>query len=565
MATGDIMLTMALAYADRGWRVFPLRRGTKKPFGEIYPDDAPDEAERKRRSGNVWPDVRPRGQGGVHRATTDAALVRDWWWRWPGSDIGLATGPDSGVWVLDADLDAAKGKDGFATLADYAAQGLGLPPTVQQITPSGGRHWLFRWPSGQEVANSSEKRLGNGLDVRGLGGYIVLPPSRHPTGKCYAWDPGAGLDQVAIADAPAWLLAKLAPDAEEAAETRAAAPRAYDPGLLTPYARRALDEECARVAAAMPGNQNTTLNEAAFSLGTLVGAGAIPEGYAHQHLLVAATAMAAHYDPKRGRWKPDQLERVVRDGIRAGAAHPRTLPEPRSRQPDRRDGPRPPHRQEVDQRPRQASGAVQIWARGVPLSSPACPNAVRVYVEAMGLAPDQAPPTLRGAWLDYWHKDDAGKTQVIGCHPCLIAAGGGGRVEGVALTYLNGDGTGRAVVIDPVTGEILPARRPVGIARGVSIRLAALSGERLIIAAPLDAGLMALAAGSQPVWAVGTLEAAASVMVPTGMDITLALWRLTRPRMGRDGLIAQAVAHLHRTSRREVRVALLDPPKGWRP
>lgn len=556
----DIMLMVALGYAERGWRVFPLRPRSKRPYGEIYPDDAPDEVARKTAGGACWPDVRPRGQGGVHRATTDAAQLRAWWARWPDSDIGLATGPESGVWVLDADINAAKGKDGFATLRDYADQGLDLPVTVTQTTPSQGRHWLFRWPDGGDVANSSQKRLGNGLDVRGRGGYIVLPPSRHPDHAArYAWDNGTSPDQVAIAVSPPWLLERLNPTGEAAAMTREAAPRAYDSGAISAYARKALDDECARVAAAGVGAQNTTLNEAAFCIGTLVGGGAIPEAYAVRHLTVAAHAMAASYDSKRGRWKPDQLDRVIRDAIRAGAAHPRHLPEPPA---PRHHGTTPaggsPRRSGL------ADVAVQIWAKAVPVADPQCPNAVRTYVRSLGLDPDLAPPTLRGGHVDYRHTGASGPV-LLGCHPCLIAAAGTGRVEGVALTYLAPDGRGRAVIIDPATGEILPARRPFGIVRGQAMRLAPLTGDRLVVAAPLECALTVLAAGDQPVWAVGTLEAAGSVAAPTDKAITLCIWQMARPRAERQAMIRRAADHLGRLTRRPVMVAEIPPPKGFRP
>lgn len=115
-----------------------------------------------------------------------------------GGGRGLATGAKSGVFVLDVDM--KNGKDGLATLAKLGP----LPPTYTVATPSGGKHFYFSHP-GWRVKNSGGalgKDLGGGLDIRGDGGYVVMPGSPHRNGGTYAVE----LD-VPIAPAPAWLLA----------------------------------------------------------------------------------------------------------------------------------------------------------------------------------------------------------------------------------------------------------------------------------------------------------------------------------------------------------------------
>jgi hypothetical protein len=106
--------------------------------------------------------------------------VAAWWEIYPDANIGLATGPKSGVWVLDVD-----GPEGEATLAQYVADNTDLPNCPQQITGK-GRHLFFAWPEGQHIGNSS-RRLGPGLDVRGDGGYVLVAPSIHPNGSEYRW------------------------------------------------------------------------------------------------------------------------------------------------------------------------------------------------------------------------------------------------------------------------------------------------------------------------------------------------------------------------------------------
>jgi putative DNA primase/helicase len=103
--------------------------------------------------------------------------------------------------VLDID---AKSNGGQALAALEAEHGP-LPATATALTGGGGRHLLFTHP-GVEVRNSAS-RLGPGLDVRGDGGYIVAPPSRHASGLCYAWQRGNAASDLALAELPDWLLA----------------------------------------------------------------------------------------------------------------------------------------------------------------------------------------------------------------------------------------------------------------------------------------------------------------------------------------------------------------------
>ena len=78
-----------------------------------------------------------------------------------------------------------------------------LPETVTGLTGGGGLHLLFRLPDGFGKLKGS---IGEGIDIKGPGGYIVAPPSIHPSGKAYAWDAGNHPTEVGIADPPGWLV-----------------------------------------------------------------------------------------------------------------------------------------------------------------------------------------------------------------------------------------------------------------------------------------------------------------------------------------------------------------------
>lgn len=136
---------------------------------------------------------------GVKNATRSAGTIEGWLARGP-INLGIETGAASGVIALDVD----PRHDGDEALAALERRHGPLPETWRLLTGGGGEHILFRHP-GSRVANSAG-RLGPGLDLRGDGGYIVAPPSRHISGRDYAISVDHHPDDVALADMPAWLL-----------------------------------------------------------------------------------------------------------------------------------------------------------------------------------------------------------------------------------------------------------------------------------------------------------------------------------------------------------------------
>lgn len=140
----------------------------------------------------------PMTQNGLKDASSDPATVeRLFRGSRSSANIGLATGPASGAWVLD--VEAA----GLGGLDQWQRQHGTLPTTVSSITGGGGRHLFFRW-NGTEVRNRA-KIGGKPIDCRGAGGYVVVPPSNHKSGRRYRWEHSP--DETPIVEAPAWLLA----------------------------------------------------------------------------------------------------------------------------------------------------------------------------------------------------------------------------------------------------------------------------------------------------------------------------------------------------------------------
>ena len=125
----------ALAWAARGFRVFPILPGNKVP-----PKDMQWKVE----------------------ATTDAEKIRAWWaFR---ADYNYAVAGGDGLMIVDVDAN----KNGYASLID-----IDIPDTLTVKTPGGGLHLYLKSP---DVATSVE-RIAPGIDIRAVGGYVVGPGS----------------------------------------------------------------------------------------------------------------------------------------------------------------------------------------------------------------------------------------------------------------------------------------------------------------------------------------------------------------------------------------------------
>jgi hypothetical protein len=279
----------ALSYAQRGWSVFPCHT-------------VGDQGCSCRRTDCGSPGKHPRIAGGLNAASADPEAISRWWSRWPSANVAVCTGAVSGLVVVDIDPDHG-GVDTLRKLVDSHGP---LTPGPLVRTGSGGWHAYFRHP-GDAVRNSAGTRLGAGVDVRGDGGYVIAPPSRHASGRHYTWD--------VTGEPPAldgWLLHRLlAPQHIERAQLTE--PIRLD-AAVSAWARSALDDEATRVRAAPSGSRNHTLNRAAFCLGQIVGAGVLDPALVERTLTASALAVGL-----------SERESVltIRSGLRAGTDHPR--------------------------------------------------------------------------------------------------------------------------------------------------------------------------------------------------------------------------------------------------
>src|SRR5215813_13125280 len=181
----NLLRAAALAYAARGWPVFPCHGMQDERCTCGKPDCA-------------HPGKHPLTRHGFQDATTDPRQIYQWWTDHPDANVAIATGACSGLIVLD--LDQRRGGD--VTLGDLEAQYGKLPETAVSFT-GGGTHYFFRHLG--EPIRSGTSVLGPGLDIKADGGYIIAPPSRHASGREYEWEVSSRPDHVPIAALPAWI------------------------------------------------------------------------------------------------------------------------------------------------------------------------------------------------------------------------------------------------------------------------------------------------------------------------------------------------------------------------
>jgi Bifunctional DNA primase/polymerase, N-terminal len=274
-------LDAAMHYAARGWPVFPCV--------------AKEGPARKR-------PLTPRG---FHDASIETAVINAWWRRNPDALIGMPTGRKSGLWVLDIDVKQPEA-NGFDSLDDLGHSI--LPETPMVHTASGGLHVYF--DARERELRCSAGLLGPGLDIRGDGGYVILPSP----GSGYRWDPQWNFGTILLAPAPDWIWPPKI--------SRPASAEPIQPVTgLSPYGAAAIEAACNAIFRAPPGKQERTLNAECFSIGTLAGARAVPENIALSALLRAGNAMPDHEASRP--WRPEEIDLKVRRAFYAGMRQPR--------------------------------------------------------------------------------------------------------------------------------------------------------------------------------------------------------------------------------------------------
>ena len=281
----DQLRDAALLYASRGWHVFPLIPGTKKPACPGHPAARCDRSDPWCRRGH---------KGWEDRATTsDARILRAWSSRPYG--IGLACGPSS-LLVVDSDQPKPDGQDGAGastsgedTLAELQRRHGRLSATYTVATPSGGLHRYYVRPDGLQLGNTAGQ-LGPLVDWLA---QLLTTPQRP-------------------VNAAQWAAGR--------SPTHGPAPTPM--GLAGPPARyviAAVNNESARVRAALPGTRNPTLFTAAVALGQLVGGQVLDEHTARDRL---REACAQHV--LDGAFTAVEADATITSGLTRGAAEPRT-------------------------------------------------------------------------------------------------------------------------------------------------------------------------------------------------------------------------------------------------
>jgi hypothetical protein len=278
--SANLLVRAARFYVSLGWPVLPLHTwtGTACSCGRR---DCPS------------PGKHPRTAHGLKDATVEPEKIDAAWARWPDANLGLVTGVAFDV----VDIDGPAGLDEL----NRVRAGRATPWGPEAVT---GKGWhLYHRPTGQ----GNRAGVVAGVDYRGVGGYVVAPPSVHHTGRRYTWCADAGPAEP-LEPLPGWLAELVTPAAP------AVTVPATSHATPTPYGQVALDAELGRVALASEGQRNDQLNRSAHALGQLVAGGVLDATLAVDRLLEAAA---------RAGLGATESERTIASGMRAGMTHPR--------------------------------------------------------------------------------------------------------------------------------------------------------------------------------------------------------------------------------------------------
>lgn len=297
-------MTPCARYLARGWSVIPLAPREKFPDPALLPKqwDAWEGREKA-----TWKPYQER-----HATMEEVAA---WLARSPDLNLGILTGAVSGLVVLDL--------DGAAAVRDALTRGL---PHTPIATTGKGLHLYLAHPGGAVPNRANLIEDSPGYDLRGDGGYVVAPPSVHPSGWQYRWL--VTPEEIPLAPLPEWLQEALvcAPKCKECGEEKrtigatvaVAQLNEVAAARLAAYVERAVEEELAALRQTQDGARNHQLNRAAFCLGQFVGLGLLERTAVEQALGAAATQIGLSRREAR---------RTIASGLRAGTASPRALPD----------------------------------------------------------------------------------------------------------------------------------------------------------------------------------------------------------------------------------------------
>jgi hypothetical protein len=263
------MLDAALEYAGRGGPALPIVERGKLP-------------------------LTPHG---LKDASTDSDVIAEWWQRWPSANVGVCT---DGFVIVDCD-----GPVGKHNWLRFIA-GIGFPESPYAWTGGGGLHIWYRRDD-----HPTRNRAGwlDHVDIRSQGGYVIVPPSVHPSGASYWWERSPNDCEVPsmpsrLVDALTRKLVVPVPPVS--------LPIARPAGCG--YGQTALADELDKVRAADEGRRNDQLVRSSFNLGQLVGVGQLDANEVAGGLLSAAMSVGL---PSR------EALATIESGLRAGVSTPR--------------------------------------------------------------------------------------------------------------------------------------------------------------------------------------------------------------------------------------------------
>lgn len=181
----DTRMRAALHYASMGWSVFPAH-SVIDGLCTCGKSDCKSKGKH------------PRIPHGYKAATSAQSGIKIWASLWETSNIAIAAGFGSGIFVVDVD----PRNKGNETFDDLVARNSNLPDTLTAATGGGGRHYVFKQPPGFKAAR---KTLGAGIDIQSDGSYFIVDPS--VTTGAYTWlDCDDMPTPEDIAEAPDWLI-----------------------------------------------------------------------------------------------------------------------------------------------------------------------------------------------------------------------------------------------------------------------------------------------------------------------------------------------------------------------
>jgi hypothetical protein len=305
----DVTMGWAAAqYALAGIQIFPLHWITRN-YRNILVCACRQAAQCKS------PGKHPIVRHGVEEASNNVAKVATWWQQWPHANIGLAANHNR-LAIIDVDP-RHDGDHSLAVLDQWAVRrGADMVNTHTVRTPSGGLHYYYHAPPGGiKTAANTFGANGTGLDTRGVGGYVVAPPSMGLPGRYeHVIDSGEpavwpdcltqAIDMAYPERKPISPLARNAPP-----QPPPTASRQHGWGLA------ALTGECTAVAQTEEGGRSDRLNKAAYKLGGIVASGHLTTEQVTEHLTAAAITCGLTALEASG---------TISSGLRAGKQKPRT-------------------------------------------------------------------------------------------------------------------------------------------------------------------------------------------------------------------------------------------------